>query len=249
MTRRRLAWAALACGLLSGGGVGVLLSVTGALAWPDAALCAVVMALMPCLALAQVPIAEVDALERIPAYGTSALTIAAIAAVCWAVGTRSLGPRALGFVALPVRAFVLWTLLLAAIGLAVLGACRMLSALTGWRESRLLLALLPRTGAERAAFAILSLVAGFGEEIVYRGYVIPELAGVLGAAGAAVLTSAVFGVLHAYQGALGVVRASLLGGALAWGFLATGSLWPPIAAHAIIDVVAGSLLPERLAGR
>lgn len=248
MTGRTLAWAAVASGVASTVGIAVLLSVTGALPWPDAALCAVVLALTPCLALAQVPLAHVDVLERIPAYVTSALTIAAIAAVCWVVGTRALGPRALGFVALPLRSFVLWTLLMTAVGLAVLAVCRLLSARMGWRESRLLLALLPRTSGERAAFTVLSVVAGFGEEIVYRGYAISELAGVLGIAGAAVLTSAVFGVLHAYQGPVGVVRAAVLGGVLAWGFVSVGSLWPSIAAHALIDVVAGVVLSEQLAG-
>jgi membrane protease YdiL (CAAX protease family) len=64
-----------------------------------------------------------------------------------------------------------------------------------------------------------------------------------------VLTSAVFGVLHAYQGSLGMVRTAVLGGVLAWGFLASGSLWPAIAAHAVIDVVAGTLLADRLTAR
>jgi len=38
----------------------------------------------------------------------------------------------------------------------------------------------------------------------------------------------------------------VLGGALAWGFLASGSLWPAIVAHALIDVLAGVVLGERL---
>jgi membrane protease YdiL (CAAX protease family) len=116
----------------------------------------------------------------------------------------------------------------------------------GLRESPLLRTLLPRTGRERAAFVALAVTAGVGEELAYRGYVISVLAGLLGPVGAAVLSSVVFGVLHAYQGPLGVARTAALGGLLAWGFLASGSLWPPIAAHALLDVVLGVALAERM---
>jgi len=94
----------------------------------------------------------------------------------------------------------------------------------------------------------LSLAAGLGEETAYRGYLITVLAPLTGLAGAAVLSSAVFGVLHVYQGWLGIPRTALLGGLLAWGFLASGSLWPAIVAHTVIDLIAGIALGERLAG-
>ncbi len=246
---RRFFLRLLGLGVFLAVGLALLLAVPGGLPWPDAVLCAVLFALMPALALAQVPLAEVDGLERIPAYAASAITIAALAALCWAVGTRSSGPRTLGFVALSSGAFALWTLALAGVGLAVLFGFHGAGKAMGWSESPLLRALLPRTPRERAAFVVLSLAAGTGEEIVYRGYSIPVLAVLLGPLGAAVLTSAVFGVLHAYQGSLGMVRTAVLGGVLAWGFLASGSLWPAIAAHAVIDVVAGTLLADRLTAR
>jgi len=93
---------------------------------------------------------------------------------------------------------------------------------------------------------VLSVAAGFGEEFAYRGYAITVLVPVLGVPGAVVLTSAVFGVLHGYQGALGIFRTGVMGAMLAWGFLSSGSLWPPIVAHTMIDLVAGLWLGERL---
>ncbi len=78
------------------------------------------------------------------------------------------------------------------------------------------------------------------------GYAIPVLTPLLGVTGAAVVSSAVFGVLHSYQGVLGMLRTAVMGGVLAWGFLASGSLWPGIIAHTLIDLVAGILLGERL---
>jgi membrane protease YdiL (CAAX protease family) len=60
------------------------------------------------------------------------------------------------------------------------------------------------------------------------------------------VTSAVFGVLHAYQGAIGMLRAGTMGAVLAWGLLASGSLWPPLVAHVVIDLLAGLVLADRL---
>ena len=64
--------------------------------------------------------------------------------------------------------------------------------------------------------------------------------------GAALLSSAVFGLLHAYQGWLGVFRTALLGFVLAASLILTGVLWPAILAHAILDVIAGIVLGESL---
>jgi len=67
-----------------------------------------------------------------------------------------------------------------------------------------------------------------------------------GVPGSVLLTSAVFGVLHGYQGVLGILRTSAMGGMLAWGFLASGSLWPAVVAHTLIDLAAGLWLGDRL---
>jgi len=117
---------------------------------------------------------------------------------------------------------------------------------SGVRESPMLRYLLPRRHEERHAFGVLSVAAGFGEEIAYRGYAMTVLTPVLGVGGAAVLTSTVFGVLHGYQGSLGILRTGVMGGVLAWGFLASGSLWPAVISHTVIDLAAGLWLGERL---
>ncbi len=237
--------------VILGGGVitGVLapfLVSTTALAWPDAVLISVLLVLVPTLAVGQLPVADEREVRRIPAYAASAVTIGFLAALCWLVGTRSGGAAALGLVGIPARTLVLWSLLLAGAAIGIELLFRQLGIAMGWSESPWLKLLLPRTTRERWAFAALSLVAGFGEELVYRGYAILVLAGLVGTTGAAMLTSVVFGVLHSYQGSVGVVRSAVLGGILAWGFLATGSLWPSVAAHALIDVVGGIILADRL---
>lgn len=217
------------------------------LPWPDALTLAGLLVVLPILAVAQVRMLRgAEVVERLPVYVSSALSVAALGWVAWAVGGRSAGPSALGLAPLRWAAFLGWTATLVGGGLALTAAFRVVGMALGAREAPLLRALLPRSPGERAAFAGLSVAAGAGEELAYRGYVVTVLAGLMGPVAAAAVSSAVFGILHAYQGPLGVARTATLGGLLAWGFLQSGSLWPPIAAHAILDMVLGISLAERL---
>ncbi|MDP2954843.1 MAG: CPBP family intramembrane metalloprotease [Longimicrobiales bacterium] len=216
------------------------------LPWPDAAALMVLLVLLPVLSVLQVRLLRGVEVERMPAYLSSAVSLLVLGGAAWALGSRDGGSAAVGLVPLPWGAFALWSGGLVGAGLALTAAFRRMGMILGLREAPLLRSLLPRTGRERAAFTGLSAAAGVGEELAYRGYVIPVLAGLLGPGGAAALSSVVFGVLHAYQGPLGMARTAALGGLLAWGFLASGSLWPPIAAHALLDVVLGAALAERM---
>jgi membrane protease YdiL (CAAX protease family) len=212
----------------------------------DVAALAVLLVFLPVLSLVQVRMLRRIEVERMGAYLSSALSLLALGGGAWVVGSRDGGGSALGVVPLPWPAFAGWTAGLVAAGLAVTAVFRVAGRRLGWGESRLLRDLLPRTGRERASFAGLSLAAGAGEELAYRGYVIPVVAGLTGIPAAAALSSLVFGVLHAYQGPLGMARTAALGGVLAWGFLASGSLWPPMAAHALLDLLLGMALAERM---
>jgi membrane protease YdiL (CAAX protease family) len=212
----------------------------------DAVLLATLLGLVPFAALAQLPLLGEVRVERLPAYWSSIGTIWLLGAACWLVGARDGGPAALGLVRLPVVELLAWSVGLTALGLAIILVFRRISIALGLDDAALLRELLPRSARERRVFVLLSVTAGVGEELAYRGYAIGALSPLLGPAGAAVLTSAVFGVVHGYQGPLGVIRAGLMGGALAWGFLASGSLWPAIVAHTLIDILAGVVLGERL---
>lgn len=222
-----------------------LLRVVG-LPLADSILLAVLLAVVPALSLAQVPLIAGTQVDRLPAYWGSILTLWLIGTACWFVGTRVDGPSALGLVGLPLGTLVGWSLGLTVAGMLTIVVFRQIAVMAGVPESRLLRELLPRTPRERRVFALLSLAAGTGEEFAYRGYAIPVLSPILGVAGAVALTTFVFGIMHAYQGWLGVVRTGLMGGILAGGFLMSGSLWPPIIAHTLIDVLAGIAFGERL---
>ena len=212
----------------------------------DSVLLAVLLVAVPGLSVAQLPLIDGTPLERLPAYWSSVVTLWLLGTACWFVGSREGGAAALGFVAIPVVEMALWTVGLLLGGLLTIFVFRQIAVWSGAQDSPMLRQLLPQTREERTAFGVLSLAAGFGEEIAYRGYAIPVLVPLLGVPGAAVLTSAVFGVLHGYQGALGILRTGAMGGILAWGFLSSGSLWPPIIAHTLIDLVAGLWLGDRL---
>lgn len=212
----------------------------------DSILLAVLLAAVPIFSLAQLPMIDGAVIERLPAYWGSILTLWLLGTACWLVGTRADGAAALGIVAIEPLALIGWSAALTALGLLTILVFRQVAIWARLPDSPLLRQLLPTDGRERGVFALLSLAAGTGEELAYRGYAIPLLVPITGTGGAVVLTSAVFGVVHGYQGPLGVLRTGLMGGILAWGFLASGSLWPAIVAHTAIDLIAGIALGDRL---
>jgi membrane protease YdiL (CAAX protease family) len=212
----------------------------------DAILLAVLLAAVPAFSIAQIPLIRDVHIERLPAYWSSIVTLWLIGTACWFVGTREGGAAALGLVAIPPSELIVWTVGVTLASLLIMVAFRQITVMTGGFDSMLLRQLLPRSVEERRLFVLLSVAAGTGEELAYRGYVIPLLTPLIGLPGAAVLATAVFGIMHGYQGWLGIARTTIMGGVLAYAFIASGSLWPPIAAHILIDVLAGITLGERL---
>jgi membrane protease YdiL (CAAX protease family) len=108
-------------------------------------------------------------------------------------------------------------------------------------------ALLPRARGELPYGAALSVNAGVFEELLFRlGF--PALAfAVTGDALVAFLgATLLFGVLHLYQGALGILFSVVLGAVFVALYLITGSIVVPIVLHAIIDLRSMVLIPIAL---
>jgi membrane protease YdiL (CAAX protease family) len=99
--------------------------------------------------------------------------------------------------------------------------------------------LLPRSHQERFWFGAISLGAGVSEELVFRGFLLYYL-GVymphINTLERVVLISLFFGLAHIYQGWAGAAAAGTLGLVLAGLYLLTGSLFLPMAIHALVDM-------------
>ena len=100
-------------------------------------------------------------------------------------------------------------------------------------------AILPRTPAEIRLFMALSITAGICEEFLFRGFLMWVIGRYAGVFGAVLISSALFGLAHSYQGFKGIVRSGVLGAVMAGVYLATRSLYPGMALHALIDIGSG----------
>ena len=203
--------------------------------------------LLPSLAVAQLPLLKTTEIERVPVYLGSAATILVIGALATGLGLASGSLADLGLSWTSGTQTITWALAATATGLALIGATWPIERRGPDGSGDFVLRLIPRTRREKRLFVSLSVAAGLGEEVAYRGYALSAIQLLVpGAWTAACLSSVAFGVLHAYQGPVGVFRTALIGLALAVPVLMTGSLVPGIIAHALIDVIAGLLVGPRM---
>jgi membrane protease YdiL (CAAX protease family) len=214
----------------------------------DSLFCAFVLVGLPRMASVQLDLLGDGPIRRVPAYAGSILAMVVLAGVAMVLGLRTFGLNGLGLGPVEPGPLALWSVGLTAAGVAVVLAFHRLRLRTGTTESRLLRELLPRTRREKAGFAVLSFSAGFGEELVFRGYLLAVLAGVFDSTVVgAVIAAFVFGLVHAYQERLGMARASILGLLLSLPVLMLGNLWPAMIAHTLLDLIGGFVLADRLA--
>ena len=118
----------------------------------------------------------------------------------------------------------------------------------GWRlrspeRRRRLLALLPQTPGERGLWLVLTLAAGFFEEIIYRGVLFSIVMYLTHSWWvAALLCALVFALVHAVQG----LRSAIVVGVIALIFQAlvrvTGSLYEAMVVHFLYDLVVGLVI-------
>ncbi len=110
--------------------------------------------------------------------------------------------------------------------------------LNGYREApnHVMQNMLPASTPEMILWAILSLSAGFSEELVFRGYFQRQVSALTGSAAAGLLSQSVlFGIGHVYQGLMRMTIIAIYG--LMFGLLAKwrNSLRPGILSHAWTD--------------
>ena len=92
------------------------------------------------------------------------------------------------------------------------------------------------------------ITAGFGEEVIWRGFSMGRIAKLFGDSpfawlAALTLTSVLFGLLHAYQGPTGVILTGVSGFVFGAIYLATNrNLWIPIIMHGTGDTISFLIL-------
>src|SRR6185295_13535650 len=96
--------------------------------------------------------------------------------------------------------------------------------------------LMPRRGSDFRAFAALACTAGLCEELLFRGYLAWVAGLLLPFPVAPAAQAVVFGVCHAYQGWRGIVLTTFAGAFLTAVVLVSGSLWPAMLVHALMDL-------------
>lgn len=97
-------------------------------------------------------------------------------------------------------------------------------------------------------FAVISLLAGLGEELMFRGALQGALSHWLSPAAGLILASALFGLAHPITLAYGAM-AAIFGVYLGAVWMASGNLLVPITAHAVYDFVALAYLMARFRRR
>lgn len=104
--------------------------------------------------------------------------------------------------------------------------------------------MLPQDDRELRWFFALSVSAGVVEEFVYRGFAIWILGLVMPLWAAVIVSSIGFGLAHSYQGKAGMVKTAGAGLLLAILYIGSGSIWLPIVAHILADILQGFAIRE-----
>lgn len=110
------------------------------------------------------------------------------------------------------------------------------------RQSGDLCGIAPQSSTEQRVFVLLSFTAGICEETLYRGLLLAILAAAVGTWPAVILSSAIFGLGHAYQGWKGICKTATAGLVLALLAVGSGSLFIPMLLHAIGDLTSGQMM-------
>lgn len=96
------------------------------------------------------------------------------------------------------------------------------------------------SGVTRLLNSLIIVVWGpFAEEVFFRGFLLAGLIPAFGLTWAAIISSAIFAAAHMSLGSL--IPIFVTGLLLAWLYMKTRSIWPPITAHAIQNLIALSV--------
>ncbi len=192
---------------------------------------------------------ELSTADRLSLYGsTIAFQWIIVALVAWRAYSRSMDLGELGLaVSDPWRTTgiaVGLTLLLCAIQFASLRRVVQMPASERGPVFQITEKIMPHSLTEILVFTALACTAGLSEEFLYRGFVFAVFVrmfanSALAVSAAAVMSSLWFAVAHLYQGQRGIITTFVVGMIFCAARIFGRSLFPPIAAHIGVDLVAG----------
>ena len=102
--------------------------------------------------------------------------------------------------------------------------------------------LMPQNAAERDLFHLCSITAGISEEVIYRAYLIWAFSLFLPLWAAAAIALIVFTFVHIYQGWKELPGVFAMGGLFTLIFFLSGSIWPAIVTHILVDSLQNSMI-------
>jgi hypothetical protein len=175
---------------------------------------------------------------------------------CLLEGTIGIVALALGWLLdLPVLATLKWEIKTALVGL--LGAAPMLCLFlcllfSGWFRDfrRQVEPLIHRMfqGWSAGQLAVISILAGLGEELFFRGFIQGGLGRHLGDGAALIIASLLFGLVH-WINRIYLIAATFMGLYLGLLWLWSGNLLAPVVAHAAYDFIALMWILRRTPGK
>ncbi len=209
--------------------------------WVGRILVFLLLVVVPLLALYQPDDREIELPSRMALYVSAVIGVWALAALTGIVLlAERVAASEIGLFRSGIGTFLGWTAVVTAGTLAGNFLISRSAARLGIRESRLTYHLMPKTTQERWAFLGVSVSAGFCEEFSYHGFLLAGLAGWLeNGWWAAVVANLAFGVMHGYQGQVGVMRAFTMGYVLCLPVVAGAGLWPAMTAHFLVNALLG----------
>ena len=192
---------------------------------------------------------SIDSKGKFILYGsTIAVQWVAVSVVAWRALARGITAAQLGLAWQNSAELAIWSL----VGAAILGSVhwfnlRRVAQRTGPVPDlmrQIASRILPTKNVELLPYCALAATAGMCEEFLYRGFAMAALsrAGIPTWA-VLLISAALFGLAHAYQGRSGILGTALLGILFGLGRLAFASLVPVMVWHTAIDVVAGIAAP------
>jgi uncharacterized protein len=196
---------------------------------------------------------RIDSAERISLYASSiAFQWIVAAVVAWRAWAHRFHAGELGLAAKDRWKVAAVSIL----GAAAIGALHWLNLRRmGRRKARvpevlktLAERILPQSPRELPWFIALAVTAGLCEEFIYRGFAMAAFARVgLPSWGVVLVSAALFGLAHLYQGRGGLLGTMILGALFGAIRIVYDSLVPAILWHTAVDVVAGIAGPRFLA--